>query len=516
MTTETRHEAPSSREDQSEPKKYRSNVRPAPYRIPTAPPIAWAPGNSKRRAWLSRMVLAGLLLMQAILTLRLRNSVYPGETAILPSNGGFHGGTSLYPALSEALQGGIGVQGMRTLSLVFMICATGLLYSVATRLFNERVGLAAAGAYSVIAPVLVAGALATEDALAVCLLAGTLWLVVLSRGGQAWPLFAAAPVAILAVAVKYGTVFYLPWVLLLAILVSVRHTSAGQAFLRSSGLLLALLVGAVLYVTGSADAPATVPVGDLAVGWFHWLGTFFAFGLFGAGFYVWKARMGEVPVGADPEPGRGWRVALSAAFLLPVALAPLLLMGSAFDDRLWRLQFAFAGLLGATMAGVGLVRMIGRHFRFPQVGIIAGVALLALGMAQSEYEYSLWPNYENVASVLDQTVKPEDRYLATDPASFSTYMKKYRPAQWTPIADVVTKDLDAGGQNEIKAVLRKRTYEMIVVQLPTVSPADKALLEQLRAGTGDYRVLTGVPFRLGWTEGTHQLWVKNLARPSAP
>ncbi|MCD0451153.1 glycosyltransferase family 39 protein [Actinocorallia sp. API 0066] len=515
MTTETRHEV-RPRGDQTEPKKYRSNVRPAPYRIPAAPPIAWAPGNSKRRAWLSRFVLSGLLVMQAILTLRLRNSVYPGETSILPSNGDFHGGTGLYPALSESLQAGLGVQGMRFLSLVFMICATGLLYSWSTRLFNERVGLAAAGAHSVIAPTLVAGALATEDALAIFLLAGTVWLVALSRTGPVWPLFAAVPVAVLAVVVKFGSVFYLPFIVLLALLVTARHTSVGQAVLRSSGLVVALLVGVGLFATGGSDgAPAAVGFGDLFSGWAHWLGAYLAVGLFGAGFYVWKARMGEVPVGADPEPGRGWRVALSAAFLLPVVLAPVFLAFTTFEGSLWRLQFGFAGLFGATMVGVGLVRMIGRHFRFPQVGIIAAVGLLALGMAQSEYEYTLWPNYDNIAKVLDQSVEPSKRYLGSAPETFGTYMEEFRTAQWTATDKIVTKDLERGGLAELKAVLRKRTYEMIVVQIPTVSPTDEALLEQLRAGTGDYRVLTGVPFRLGWTEGTHQIWVKNL-RPAVP
>ncbi len=518
MTTETSFDVRPSREQpqpqsEAQPNKYRSNVRPAPYRIPAAPPIAWAPGNSARRAWLSRFVLLTLLLMQMLLSLRLRNSASPGELQVLSEfrAGDFFTGSSLYPAIAGALEKGIGLQGMRFLSTIFMVCATGLLYSWTTRLFNERVGLSAAGAFCVLAPTLVVGALATEDALSVLLLAIAVWLVVLSRSGPFWPAVAAAPFALLAVVVKFSALFYVPAVLMLVVLVSLRHTSTSQAMVRALPLGVAFLAAAGYYVaaTSGLETPETQSLPDLFQGWFNWLGMFLAFGLLGAVMYVRKARMGEVPTGAAPDPSPLWRALLGLTFLLPALLAPLLLMATPVSGTLWRPQLAFAGLMAGAMVGVGLVRLIGAHFRFPQLGIMAAVALLSLGMAQSEYEYSLWPNYENIAKVLDGEVTAQGRYLASNPGTFSFYMEEYRSSQWTAITG-----RSENGAAGLEAALRKGTYDMVIIETPVRSTADEKVLDQLRSG-GRYRMLTAVPFRLGWTGGNHQIWVKDLAATPA-
>jgi len=522
MTTETsfdvrpdrgRPQQPQRQKQQQEPNKYRTNVRPAPYHIPAAPPIAWAPGNSPRRAWLSRFVLMALLILQALLSLRLDNSASPGELQTLPDfrKGEFFTGSSLYPSIAGALYNGLGLGGLRFLSTVFMVCATGLLYSWTTRLFNERVGLSAAGAFSVAAPTLVLGALATEDALSVLLLAGAVWLVVLSRSGPMWPALAAGPVALLAVVVKYSALFYLPSILALAILVSLRHTTVAQAMVRAASLGVSFLIAAVFYMvsTSGVETPETPALSELFQGWFNWLGLFLAFGVFGMVMYIRKARMGEVPNGAAPDPSPMWRALLCTAFLLPALLAPFLLMATPVSGTLWRPGLAFGALLAASIVGVGLVRMIGAHFRFPQLGIMAGVALLSLGMAQSEYEYKLWPDYENIAKVLDGEVTPEGRYLAADPSSFSFHMENYRPSQWTAIEDKPMK-----GAAGLEAALRKGTYDLVVIETPTTSETEKAVLDQL-AKQGRYRMLTGVPFHLGWDIKTHQIWIPNLEASSA-
>ncbi|GAA2722029.1 glycosyltransferase family 39 protein [Actinocorallia aurantiaca] len=511
MTTETSFDIrPAQEEEAEQPNRYRSNVRPAPYRIPAAPPIAWAAGNSARRAWVSRLLLACLLILQAVLTLRLRNSASPLELNVLPDyrfGGDFTGGSSLYPSIAQALENGLGLQGVRFLSMLFMVCATGLLYSWSTRLFNERVGLVAAGAFAVIAPTQVLGALATEDALALFLLALATWLVVLSRSGPFWPAVAAAPVALLAVVVKYGALFYLPWIVLLVVLVSLRHTAAAQAALRALPLGLAFLGAAGYYATAGASAPEAQPLTDLLQGWLNWIGIFTAFALLGVVMYTRRARMGEVPNGATPDPSPVWRLLLGVTMVLPALLAPFFLMAAPTFGTLWRPQFAFGALLAATMVGVGLVRLVGAHFHFPNLGIAAAVALLSLGMTQSEYEYTLWPSYENVAKVVDTQMNAEGRYLASDPGTFNFYMENYRASQWN-----ATKDLK-GGADGVAVVLRKRTYDLIVLQTPAGSATDKKLLEELQDGTGNYRMLTGQPFRLGWAGGSHQLWIPDLAHP---
>ncbi|GAA0963603.1 hypothetical protein [Actinocorallia libanotica] len=512
MTTETSLDlrlAQEQEQEQEQPNRYRSNVRPAPYRIPAAPPIAWASDNSPRRAWVSRLLLACLLVLQAVLTLRLRNSASPTEMHVLPDHrfgGDFTSGSSLYPSIAQMMEGALGIQGLRFLSMVFMVCATGLLYSWSTRLFNERVGLVAAGAFAVIAPTQVLGALATEDALSLFLLALATWLVVLSRSGPFWPAIAAAPVALLAVVVKFGALFYLPWLVMLAVLVSLRHTATGQAVMRAAPLAGAFLCSAGYYImaTSGLTAPEGEPVSDLLQGWLNWIGLFTAFALLGVVMYTRRARMGEVPTGASPDPSPVWRLMLGVAMVLPALLAPFFLLASPVFGTVWRPQFAFGALLAATMVGVGLVRLVGAHFHFPNLGIAAAVALLSLGMTQSEYEYTLWPSYENVAKVVDTQMQSEGRYLASDPGTFSFYMENYRTAQWNATSEL---------KGSAESVLKKRTYNLIVLQTPAGSAIDKDLLEALKKGVGNYRMLTGEPFRLGWTGGSHQLWIPDLVHP---
>ena len=49
---------------------------------------------------------------------------------------------------------------------------------------------------------------------------------------------------------------------------------------------------------------------------------------------------------------------------------------------------------------------------------------------------------------------------------------------------------------------------LVVLELPFRTAADRAVEQALR-NSGTYRVLTAVPFRLGWTRGTHEIWIAN-------
>ncbi|WP_460366342.1 glycosyltransferase family 39 protein [Actinocorallia lasiicapitis] len=484
-------------------KKLRANVKPSPYRIPEAPPMGWSPGPSKRREWVSRGMVGVILLLQAALTLRLRNSPFGGEIHTLAEyrTGDYVAGSpSIYPKLVDAL----GIGGARWLSLLAMLACTAMVYSWSRRLFNERVGLAAAFCFAVIAPTLVLGALATVDALGLALLALATWLTVESRQGPPWPVFLAAPVAAMAVFVNYSALYYLPVVALLALLVSVRVGSPVRAAARTAPLVLATL-GMAAYTASATTGlkmPDTEDIGTLAEGSLHWLGLLTVFAVTGAGFYLKRARMDEIPVHGfeHTAPGAGWRVALGMILCLPSFLAPVFLSLTPATAPLWRPPLAYAAMFAATMAGVGLVRIVGRHFRFPQIGIMAAVALLSIGMAQSAYEYTLWPDASRLASVLSTQVTPTGRYLASDPEPITYELKdKTKPSQWTGTSAVT---------GDIGKALKKQSFEIVVIERPFRTPADRALEEALR-DSGTYRVLVAVPFRLGWTRGSHEIWIAN-------
>jgi hypothetical protein len=71
-----------------------------------------------------------------------------------------------------------GLFGARLLSLAFMLAATVLLYSAASRLFDRKTGAFAAALWAVHAPTIQLGAFATYDAMSVSLTALAGWLVV--------------------------------------------------------------------------------------------------------------------------------------------------------------------------------------------------------------------------------------------------------------------------------------------------------------------------------------------------
>src|SRR6478752_5263248 len=152
----------------------------------------------QRPAWVGRAVLAGILAVQTLLTLRLQNTAFDDEALYLyaghlqldaMANGGplraeftdyFSGSPLLYPPLAAALDSAFGLSGARALSLAFMLGATILLYALTRALFGEVAGLAAAALFSTTQSTLFLGHLATYDAAAVFLLALAAWAAVRS------------------------------------------------------------------------------------------------------------------------------------------------------------------------------------------------------------------------------------------------------------------------------------------------------------------------------------------------
>jgi hypothetical protein len=193
-----------------------------------------------RRARLSRVVLALILLTQTVLTLRMNNSAFEDEALYLyvghleiahwlhgaalqgdyPSY--FSGAPVLYPVLGAVADSVGGLTAARAVSLIEMLLATTLVYAMTRRLFNARVALCAAIVFAVSEPTLFLGNLATYDASALCLLAVSAWLIVRTTS-FGWPAYLlAAPLLVLAVATKYATLLFVPSIIALAGLAAAR------------------------------------------------------------------------------------------------------------------------------------------------------------------------------------------------------------------------------------------------------------------------------------------------------
>lgn len=218
-----------------EPRVDAQTLGKASYEIPESPESGWSAAPSRRRRWIGRILLLGVLVMQALLSLRLSNGASPDEAVNLvvgrqEFDHVFHGAAvttdlvdrvpgspSLYPVLAGAADRLHGLVGVRLLSLLFALVATALLYSLTRRMFNERVAACAAGTYAVLQSTVVVGYYASPDALALMLVALAAWIVVYTDRAPAAVVLAAAPVAALAAAVEHAAVLVLPTVLLLAV-----------------------------------------------------------------------------------------------------------------------------------------------------------------------------------------------------------------------------------------------------------------------------------------------------------
>src|SRR6266566_1826344 len=223
----------------AEPSRQTPGTEPAPSgrtrvrreRPPAGPPGRYTPG--RRTTMISRLLLLGILSLQAVLSLRLRNTAFEDESLYLYAGnmelqhllhgaalyGGFSsyfsGAPVLYPMAAAALDQLGGLTAARALSLFEMLATTALLYALTRRLFNERIALCAAALFSVSEAVIFLGNFATFDATCLFLLACASWIVVRTAAFR-WPLFLlAAPLAALAVAVKYAGLLFVPTIALL-------------------------------------------------------------------------------------------------------------------------------------------------------------------------------------------------------------------------------------------------------------------------------------------------------------
>jgi uncharacterized membrane protein len=496
---------------------------------------------SARRTWVSRAVLGGLLCVQAILSLRLQNTafgdealyLYAGhmETAHLLHGAALQGTYAsyfpgipvLYPVLAAAADSIGGLAAARAVSLLAMLITTVLLYAMTRRLFNERVGLCAVVLFCVTEGTTLAGHLATNDAVSLCLLALASWIVVRTAPWRWRAYLLAAPVAGLAIGTDYWALLYLPTLALLAGLAADPYL--GRTALTRTLVLgavtvelfaIGVLVGGRTYVTAAVAALATrSPGGDQALHILaeagEWGGLVAALAAFGAARYAIEARNERNELVALP----GSRRRRSALGLVLASTALLALAEHLYQntDNLMDTQICFGLFFAAPMAGVGLARLVGDHFRQAQIGIVVWAAALVLGLAQATQAFGSWPNSSTQVMELSRYLGPGDRYLVENddvaiyylmgnpdaqPDQFaSTYFMSYRnrKGQLLTGTPAYLAALQAG-------------YFRVVIYDSSVTPAlDKSLAAALESNPR-YRLAGAVPEDARDFRTTCYVWVR--------
>ena len=158
----------------------------------------------------------------------------------------FSGAPVIYPPLGALADSIGGLTGARVLSLCFMLGATTLLWSTASRLYGRVAGFFASALWAFLGPTLMLGAYATYDAMSLFLVALAAWCATAHRTrdeATGWMVAAAAGLA-LANAAKYASTIFDPPVILLAMLTAWPRPG-GKAALRRGALLTTCTFGAL-------------------------------------------------------------------------------------------------------------------------------------------------------------------------------------------------------------------------------------------------------------------------------
>lgn len=511
-------------------------VTPA-YRIPTVPEAAWSPAGCRRRTWVSRGILLGILLFQAALSLRLHNTAFQDEALYLSSGhvqihhllygtpvdkdyaSYFSGSPLLYPVLAAVVDAVFGLAGARLLSLFFMLGANALLYGMTRRLFSERPALAASALFAVIPSTIVLGHFATYDAAAIFLLALAAWLIVRTDRAPLAAVLLAAPVAVLAVAAKYAAGLYLPTLVVLAALVAWPHrgkSSILRAVLLVMGVSAPILVG--LYCTDVLEGvrlTTTARVhgrdGARELLWKTavWSGLMFLTACGGAIAYARRGRMNEAPSATRRGvPGRLWRVLLGVVLCGTALLAPAYQIHLATSTALYK-HIGFGLLFTAPMAGVGLTRLVGAHLRFPQLACVLWVAMLCVGVTKSDEWFASWPDSSRLTPVVRQHITPGGgRYLAEGPNSLVYYLRDVTDqTHWSSLYYLAYHDPHGTahyGEDAYRKAIADGWFDLVVLDGVAVPELNPVITEALRS-SGRYRLLTTVPFG---EFGRYRIWVK--------
>ncbi len=493
--------------------------------------------SSPRRRWISRGCLLVILVMQAALSLRLQNTAFEDEALYLyvghleiahwlhgaSLQGDYpavlSGAPVLYPVLGALADSVGGLAAARALSLIEMMAVTTMLYGLSRRLFNERVGLCAALVFVAATPTLFLGHFATYDASALFLLALATWIVVRTAEFR-WPVYLlAAPILALAVGTKYASLLFVPSAIAFAGLAA-WPARGRKALIPPAALTVAvaaLLFGAVklagpnywqgIDFTTLRRASGTSTTSHLLWVCTQWIGIPFALAVIGAIAYAIRPHIerGETIAAAG---SRMRRIVLGAVLAGSALLAPAEQIRIHTEVSLQK-HVGFGLLFAAPIAGLGLARVIGDHFRRAQIGILVWATALVVGLTQAELIFSeWWPNTTQFVADIKPYLRPGAHYLIEVDEVPIYYLRHYRDAQpdqftstyYISYVDSTGQDL-TGEAGYIAAI--KAGYFRVVCYNDVTTPAVDNVIARALAANPAYQEVKGIV--TGTT--TQYIWV---------
>lgn len=515
---------------------------------PARPEQPYSPGQ--RRKWISRTVLLAILLMQAVLSLRLHNTAFEDEAQYLYAGrleilylfhhvplpldyaSYFSGAPVLYPVLGAAANDVGGLAAARAVSLAEMLATTGLLYMISRRLFNERVAICAALLFSVTESVTFLGHFATYDASCLFLLALAAWIMVRTAVFR-WPLFLlAAPVAALAVATKYAGLLFVPTIAVLPVLTAWPYPHRRRVW--AYPVIFGVAVGVLLYgalkwgghsyvnalqTTTTSRATGDTPIQHIGWEFLKWGGVQFGVAVLGTIAYAWRARTDRDEEIA-PAGSRLRRILLGLVLTGTALLAPAY-QAHIHTDVSFLKHIGFGLFFAAPMAGVGLTRILGDHFRRPQLAIgVWGLAVL-LGMSQAATLFGDWGNSTAFVNAFSHDLQPGANYLVEVPEVPIYYLEGRKDAQAKQFSSTFTityqnpQGAVLGGVTGYEAAVKNDFFQVIAYDGLTTPGTDNAIASEL-ARNPDYRRVAVVKEDTAYHTGAYSIWVRKSAPKTSP
>lgn len=419
-------------------------------------------GTASRAALLvARLVpLGAILALQGSLSYRLvhLNTAFEDEATYLGAghqliqawlHGGpnmayptyFSGAPVIYPVIGALIDSVGKLAGARLFSMAMMLIATALAYASARRLISTVAGWLAAATFAVLYGTQFLGALATYDAMALCVTALSAWIVV--RGGTVearvptW-IYLAAPVLVLANATKYASAIFDPVVVGVALFVV-----AGQHDWRTGCKVAAILTGisvallsALLALAGPSywhgitstttnRAASTASIATVLHDTASWIGVVVAIGALGAGVLIWLAIRHRV----------SWPSALLALVLFGATLLVPVEQARIHTTTSLNKHVTYGAWFGVILAGYVLAWILGRGWkilwRLPLV-IPLLVPMAVVGMHQARSTFLSWFNTKQLVAAIRPLVLRSTQPVLVDTSVIPAYYlgDKVRATRW--------------------------------------------------------------------------------------
>jgi len=480
-----------------------------------------------------------ILLLQGLVSLSLRNTAFQDEALYLYAGrqyfnqltGGpvvsepyalyFSGLPYLYPLLAGALDALGGLELARLFSLACMLVATSAVYQAGRQLYGRESGLIGAALFAVQGSVLFLGRLATYDALCLCLLAVALLLAVQAGGARGWllPTLLVGPLLVLAVAVKYAGLLFVPPVLAVLLLQNWHEGGLRRVALRVGVPVVAMAVAgglALLLLPQLQDAlvglrsTTTNRVALLATSRDVLLRRSFELG----GLLTGLALAGLA---------LSWRQRPLLGLVLfgSALLAPAYHIYSTEIISMHK-HVAFGFIFAAPLAGVAVARLAGSdrlQLRAGNIRWLAGLAtcllVFALGLRQAQGFYSEWAKSDALIQVLRTQVRPgSGRILAEESEVPRYYLQDIVSFwQWNHLYWFFYTAKDGRellGVDAYKAAIAEGYFDLVVLRYGPNADVAHQIDDGLNAGRG-YELIAKLPYYTMFGAGDYWIWRRSAS-----